>query len=406
MFTDCFPIDSISLQTSTGQELANLQAVQVYTKVLPWLATHVTEYSSRGGVYNDYLDTNPESECVGCQPSTVGIARTTAQFQPSIPSECQITTTATGADATATPSAFPANDVSGTDRQYSLAPQMLITSVVDDQPYCEVLYKIPFSAFVGTILAMDKDLYFHQNLQLMIYWKPINNWAVSTAGVAGAGSFTPLQTGDAAGYPNSLFMYLAQDINDTNVRTMSAQVQTSGMSLLVPWTISRQLTTLAAIGLYTMSTQLTPGMGDALKRIVTIPVNHLNTLKLSANTFNVRNIKYSSVQSSMDGRPIQDEPLTLELQWNYLYDLIKNSPIGLSRRTFHANSFWLDNFSDCDDSTNFAKNDLMESGLRIDQPHTYEIQFNVLCSGGVILHQYLTVVRRLNITAAGAAWAS
>ena len=175
ILTDCLPIDSITLQTASGQILAQLQQTQIYTKSARWLCTDLEEYESRGGVFGSTaIGTGfPISELCGCQPYNYppDAIQTSLQVPASIPSPAYV-------PSAGLVNVRPTTNVSGVDIAPSKCPQRLVAgafAVGGDSP-TQVRMKFKLDAFPGTILAMDRDICFGQNLQFEIYWKPIANW--------------------------------------------------------------------------------------------------------------------------------------------------------------------------------------------------------------------------------------
>jgi len=82
------------------------------------------------------------------------------------------------------------------------------------------------------------------------------------------------------------------------------------------------------------------------------------------------------------------------------------SPAGLSPRTLEDNCFFMDNFSDADDSTQFYKNDCLKSGLSVDQYMTYETTFTKTATVAMTLAQFQTWSRLLIISPQGISWGS
>jgi len=435
MFTDCLPIDSIQLQTNSGEIIALVQEAQIYTKVAQHMATNMDDYLSNGPVYgeNTALGTAyPLSQITGCNPSVeplltnaLGITTTAAGFafvatarssitaaapgvitsnllSPGLPSSVSMRTIVATTQADTLPSAFPATQASGTDVLFR-APQRLSTSAAVTTVGAWRYY-IPLRAFVGTILAVDKDLYFGQGLQLQINWKPMVNWGFSSLA-------TGLTDATLTGAVTNYYLYMYQDVNRSVHEELQNIVSTQGMQVLVPYTTTNQLSTTATTTGFTMSIPLTAGSGLGLKRIITVPtLNNTDVAKLTANTFNANGVKWSNVQSTLDGRPLQDQQLLMSDStcWNYMKSLIKRSPSGLSQRTWEENCFFLDNFSDCDDSTNFYKNDCMKSGLEIKQARTYAINITQASTTtyGLRVLSYQTYVRPMLISRSGVNWAS
>jgi len=414
VFTDCLPIDSIQLATASGQVLANIQNCQVYTKVSQAVSTNMDDYLTRAPVYGDTAmgTAFPISQITGLNPAGLQLNaaavlnRVTAQLALSRPTDASIIDVVAGGDVADVASATPSNQASGSDVNVRGAPQSLISGALEaggNESLLTVRYKIPLKAILGTILAMDKTLYFGQNLQLQIYWKPLANWGFNCVGIAAGASIALVNTS-----LTNYFLYLYEDINTENTSKLRAAVNSGGIQMLVPYTNSSQLATAAAAGTYRISTPLTSGTGICLKRCITIPVNAANTTKRTANTFNVASVKWSSVQSFLDSIPLQDQPLLMSdsTAFNYMYDLIKNSPAGISSRTWEQNCFFMDNFSDCQDSSNFLENDTKKSGLDIRSSRTYDVQFVQASTGGLTLAQYQTWIRVLVVSPMGISWGS
>lgn len=399
---DTLPIDSIQLMTSSGAILANLQNVQAYLKAAQPLTTHRSEFFSRGQIRS-----KSRNVCFGLNPANSGAGvRTTAEIPLTFGSNAAITDVVAGAtQATSVLSAQPASAVSGSDRSDGV--QHLATSEAKgdgggagDLTY---LVRIPFSAFSGTLLAYDKDFFAGgDNLQLQIYFSQVDRWGfrcTDLTAVAGINAFAPVISQYA--------LYLAEDINSDITEPLKAKVMSEGVSLMVPYTISSQYTTGAAAGYYTSNIPITAGQGLKLKRILTIPIMSANTLKLTANTFNVGSVKYSDVWTQMDSRPLQDRPLVMNDGdlYNYLYEKCKNSVALLSQRIFEESCFWVDDFSDCDDTTKIPDNDCKLSGLEVSQAKNYAIRLNkTTTAASLTLCHYSTWVRNLIVKPGGLNW--
>lgn len=406
IFCDNVPMDRITLQTASGTIIADLQAAQIYTKTARFLCTDLQEYLSRESVrVNTTVAAGFGSVNNCCQPAHCPIAAqtTTAQTIANVVVNSQIVDTV--AAGVQLPSAQPADDESGSDIDY-IGPQRIGSSGAN--AVAVVRFKIDFDAFIGTVLGIDRDLFFGTNLQLNIYWKPVANWGYFGAVAQGA---TTAFAG--ASTLSNYYLFLANDINDDNVTYLKSRVLAGGMEMLVPYTTYSQISTGAGSGnagnlstIFTLSTPLTPGMGSALKRIMTVPCNLNDSLERTANTFNVAQVKWGQLQTNLDGKPIQDQYLVDANGdvWNYMYQMLKNTPAGMSNRNFHINQFFVDNFSDCDDGSQFPENDLKLSGMPITQSRTYNFSIAVTSTPGLKLAQYQTYVRKLVIMPNGLSW--
>jgi len=265
--------------------------------------------------------------------------------------------------------------------------------------------KIPLKAFSGSIMALDKELYFGQNMQLKLNWQPLANWgfqtssltatqATATAFLAGAGA--------TATQLSNYYLWLCKDTNPKNIENLMRQNQTTGVELLVPWNDSNSRPAGAAATSYTHSTLISPGSGLSVKRIYSTLINGNNTLTTVASANNVGQVKYTNLQSSIDSRFIQDAPLdeTQDEVYNYMYPLIKGSPSGMSSRIWHIRNFYCDNFSDCDSLTKANENDAYYSGLSIGPVYRqYDVKYTLTSNAvGLICYQWVIYLKKLRIT--------
>ena len=408
LYTDCLPVDSIQLLYD-GRVLSELTNAQLYTKAAHHMATNLEDYLSRGPVYGTTaIGTGyPICQITGCQPVGGNQTRTTAELKANLPSEVSLADNGASPQVIAA-SANPANAVSGSDLGVRYAPQRVVSGAPNGQndtaSVLSVRYKVALKSFVGTIFAMDKNLHFGQNLQLIVNWADYRAFGFSSQvdAAAGLAEFTAPPT------ITKYQLYLYEDVGESAQQLKDA-VKSTGVNLIVPYTYCKPLTIPANATNGTNSQPLTKGMGLALKRILTVPSIANAVTNKRNNTFNVGGVKFTTIQSSLDGKPLQDQKLVLADSdvYNYQRELIKRSPAGLSSRTWEENCFFLDNFSDCYDSTNFYENDCLESGLRIDTPQkTYEVNIEKTAAGSITLNQYQTWSKLLVIRPDGIMWGS
>jgi hypothetical protein len=450
-FVDRAPVDSMQLLYE-GRVIADIPQAQLYSKVCAALATDNKEFMSNGPVYGDTVLGNalPISQTVAANPvggffsnitasttlanmvtgapvATVSAAneaagfiagqaiavtltnpmpvtvagsaqnRTTAQLLANYPSDADLVADGTNA---ITISANPADQTSGSDLGVR-SQQKLVSSAANAA--LQIRYKIPLNVFLGTILALDKNLYFGQNLQLVINYVDFRQlgFVSRVNGTADLGEIVNAPT------VTKHFFWLCEDTNADNFNNMRQAVMSGGVSIACPYTYCRPLTFAANSG--TISLPLTQGMGINLKRAITVPVIASAVTSQKGNNWNVASVKFTNVQSSLDSRPLQDQKLVVADSdlWNYIGPFIKNSVAGMSQRCFESNCFFMDNFSDCDDSTKFRENDALISGLALTQPqHTYDVAFERSSASNITLFQYQTWARLLNISPAGLNWAS
>lgn len=268
--------------------------------------------------------------------------------------------------------------------------------------------RFPLKAFVGTILSMDKNLYFGQNLQLYINWAQTNRWGFD--GTLAGASATGLGANAAAPITvSNYYLWVAEDVNQENTEPLKMAVQSAGQVMLVPWTNSNTLSVAgSANSSFSYPVQLNPGTGVALQRCVIVPILQSNSLASSNNNDNVNSTKYQYVQSFIDSKPLQDIKLNDQTDdvYNWLYPLIKKTPLGISDRAYHINNFWVDDFAHNKSAKEWRYYDNYDAGMQIDMPRQYNVEFTQSAASGpnLTLCGYQTWMRRLAIKPNGTAW--
>ena len=430
VWCDQVPIQDITLQTQTGQIIANLTGVPVYTKTARFLCTNMKDYLARESVgTNTTVAGALGTQNYCCQPAKVSQqainmpagylnwidAATSSDVKIAFVGSLagSITKNLTSASLTAkavtsqyivqagTVSVIPAAAASGTIDDF-LSPQHLGTGAVGGAVGGDIImrYKIDLDAFVGTILAANRNLYFGgQNMQLNINFCPLNKWGFNSTLLGGT------VVSLAAGTLSNYYLYLAQEMVEENIASAKMAVDgPGGQSIMIPYTICPKLS-VGAAGLTTMNTPLVAGFG-VLKRVLTTVVHNTDQDNFGANTENVAGVKYTQVQSFLNNSPMQDYQMLVanNEDYNYLQNMLEDTPAGISSRNYRINSFWCDNFSDADKGYMFPENDLMDSGHEIVNSENYSIQF-LTVPAAVQIYQFCTFLRRLVISNSVIQWA-
>lgn len=401
---DTIPIDNIALQTISGAQLGVLFNVQPYSRVMPAVTTDLQEYLSRGPVYGGITPAGSfysENKFLNCSNSLIATAATTtlpsAQYvygsvaSPSVP---QGSALAIAAD-------------SGTDRAYVGRQRMLWSGANGAGVVVQFLFYIPFKAFVGTILALDRDLKFGSNLQLVVNFSAANQFVWDTSAFPVTGAETVIAYAGACTLTN-LSLWVAKEINGNIVAKLNDELA-RGYEVLVPYTYCGKNST-SSTGLYSAPQTLTNGMGECLKRIVNIVCNGTATASMINDCDNVNGHKYTTVQSWLDANPLQYQQLSAGTgiqDYQYMYNLIKETPAGLSAREFQINSFFMDNFSSSlEHGSQIRYNDCVDDGLKLSEASkNYIFQVTLTAGGpGANIYQYMTWLRRLIIAPHGIQW--
>lgn len=400
--TDVVPIDSIQIQTSGGTLLGNLNNVQAYCKVVQSLTQPINDYLTEGSVYaGKTVAESFYSQNSTCQPCN-SLVTTAAANVPTSAYWYSLQASTT----TPVMSAAALNAEDGIDRPYMAKQRSVRTTtaaVATTSGAAVMRFNIPFSAFVGTLLAVDKDILLGQNFQIVINWSATNRY--TSICVAASNTLPATYTGAAT--MTSVYLWMAKEINGDIVSSLRHQVYSSGQDILIPYTTCGKGSTSAA-GQYSLNQNLVAGMGLALKRVLNVPVRTNDYNQLANCNDNVNAHMYDQVQTFLDANPIQQKVINcgtaIEDFW-YMKNFLNNTPAGLSAREFQIGSFWLDNFSDSAASgADIPVDDCRDSGLRIDAiSKNYVATFNVK-SAGMILYQYITFVRKLSIRPTGLSW--
>lgn len=406
--TDSVPIDYIQLLTQGGDLIANIQNCQEYTKVVRPLHTPLDEYNSLGPAVpattvaasgyatNHYLQ--PGTWLQGA--ATAALVAGTIDSRYMTDATAGTTSVSLGMVATGNAVTYAA---SGSDKPN--APQGLLVSAVENSDSASVLTihcKIPLKAFAGSVLSMDKNIYFGQNMQIKINWKALSKWGFQTSSLTATNSTASALAGVSL---TNYYLWACKDTNPVNINKMASQFAIEGFNLLVPYCDGSQRPSPASSTSFTYSTLITPGSGLAVKRILTTAINGNNDLSSVASANNVNQAKYSQLQSDIDAKYIQDAPLDLTQQedYNYVFNMIRNTAAGLSARCYAIRPVWVDNFSDCDDGSKWNDNDCLYSGLDIGSSYrTYNVKYTIGSSSvPPTFYQWIVYLKRLRINPLG-----
>jgi len=435
---DTVPIDNIALQTVGGTQIAQIFNFCPYSRVVPALTTDLQEYLSRGYVTSDTFGgasalpttafwNSQYTECRYLQPhnqlfSTAAVS-TPAQGSIATSTAIQIPSAQYVYGSVASPSICQGSALtyavdSGVDKSYYGRQHMIyaptaIASGADaahasTSSLLRVLCCIPFKVFVGTMLAVDKDILIGSNLQLVINFASANNfiWDTSTYPVTGAQTVISY-----AGQVtlNNLYLWMAKQCQSNLVNKLRDMLRT-GYEIMIPFTYCGKNST-SSTGLYSAPQTLSTGMGESLLRIVNIVCNGTSNPGLINDMDNVNGHKYTTVQSFLDANPLQYTQLqcgTNIQDWQYMRNLLKGTPLGMSVREFQKTSCFIDNFaSSLESGTQILENDCIDSGLKLGEASKNYILQVTLASGGsgCNLYQYMTWLRRLVIAPNGLHWA-
>lgn len=127
---------------------------------------------------------------------------------------------------------------------------------------------IPFSAFKMSVLALDKLMYFPENLVLSIYWAGTDKYA--SIGTSATNSVTDVASLATVPTITNLRLSLATEANLNIVNQLVSKVMSSGMSLPIAYpTVTRQSQSASTSHSYQLA--LTSGYGSRILAVISAP---------------------------------------------------------------------------------------------------------------------------------------
>jgi hypothetical protein len=250
---------------------------------------------------------------------------------------------------------------------------------------------LPLKLFYGTLMAVDRDLYYGQNMRLAITWSRAQTWGYVAAGVGIHNDVPPGEDPlDAALAPNQDLPQVATRITNmipnaaavtmTDCRVMLAvesdsvvevaikEAYASGkLSLIVPYVFSQKNATLGAGQLYAIQKRFNRGHGLSLLRHIVVPVNAAESDSRVAMNYNRRSLFVSSIQTSLNSKPLQDIIMQQDRREPYLFlkDALEES-CYMSEYAYNAAWCWIDNFQNVklSDAPEF---DTSKGGISLDE---------------------------------------
>ena len=326
---------------------------------------------------------------------------------------------------------FPPGIAPGENNIYSLA-----TAVTFNDPSCCGIQHVrqsitatrglvgvtqfPLAGVTNTILAMDRDQYFPDNMYLRI------NTAVTTK-VAYAGTAINLPAGGPANLVaqpilKDIYLYLAMEQDNLIIESLMAKYASGNLKYQVPYTTAFR--NAVGVGASTVQIQLNSQYGKKLKRVLTTFFNS-NELtggassNLAYDHQNYSGVKVSSFQTYVNNRPLQDslcscvQPVTSDASiagatsgavglddWRENKASCTNTAIKTSLQYqmhwFHADNFYEKNI----DSS--VPQDNIDQGLSLAEPIAWSIQSNNAV--GLTNYTFCHFSRDLQITPAGPLW--
>jgi hypothetical protein len=298
-FLNAPPINRMSLQTRSGQFLADIPNFRQYWKLCVPTFVESSDYYSRPSALNadSLANARIRGLCKYYQPSnglptTALVADTQNGVYVGIDGKQAYTATSSSVAKYTNPASIIAG--AGTTAS-ALA--------------CEVQFKdIPYSIF-----SMNKDFYSAEALQLVIELCPAVNTAYEVKLADGSAQLSLAVT------MSNFSLYLAIEQNKMLVDSLINKVMNEGLNILIPYPTVQSI----ALGTATsgsVQVKLNRGQGAHCLRILSAEFVSSDTLGTSHNAYNVGGALTSIYQTQLDSVNLQQEQLSATLGTDYMFN--------------------------------------------------------------------------------------
>jgi hypothetical protein len=252
---------------------------------------------------------------------------------------------------------------------------------------------IPFSALTHTILAMDKDMVFGEDIYINMMIAP--SFKMGYAGSVNSNPVTAPLALVTQPTLTGMTVNLAVEVEPMVAASVLAKFQSGGMKFMIPFQYGWRLA--SAIGQISIQQQLNSGYGRWLKRIIQVPFDASETAAATVSKAydhcNLNGVKISLYQSLLNSVPLQDQQIDVTAldDWRMNKDYIKGSVLR-GYLPYAQNWFHVDNFSSPprDDDTPFEN---VVEGLELTQPVTWT--FNATAAVALSNYTFAEFIREV-----------
>ena len=273
---------------------------------------------------------------------------------------------------------------------YYLEPLSLFIAPALAQ-YNAISYQINLSAFKDTIMELNKNIYFDNNLVLTITWNSFTKMGFTTTAIVAAAALTAFASFTVAPSISNLFLYTACETDPTIISQLVSSVSNGEFSLIVPFVYGQKYNANASTS-SAMQQRLNSTYGSTLLRIY-FGVFHNTEDTISTYTHNDSYI--TSYNTYMDGLRLQDFTLSTADSTHWLVNERNfRDSCMLNLKQFKNNFVHIDNWCGAAPCQN---EDSVLNGLSLDTDRTWSVQ-TVTTSAAYRYYAYFTTQKRLVIS--------
>ena len=372
-------IDRIQLSTRSGVSLVDIQGVNNFSTMVTPLMTSNTELYQRsvGGLTHagltpvtTYGSTSASTDSQQCPVQGIqmynGLATQNYRFD----------------DVAATASSA---EVSYSEQRY-----LFINVTVNTA--CCLSYQLNLELLEHSILSLNKDLYFNENIILSITFAPTSKFAWTTLTAVPAALPLPIALPLVV---SNLSLYLMIETNTNIINGLRDKVLSpEGFNILCPFVYSQKINTGNAPSSSSIFQRFNRGHGRSILRTYWSLFHGTESANTTLDRTNVNLAKVTSYRSTINNMNVQEFPIDCGRSEDWLInsDILDASSI-LSIDQFKYQFTHVDDFTSMRPMC-FA-DDTMECGKSLDQEVTYGVYVNHPSTVTTSLNHYLfTVVQR------------
>ena len=267
-------------------------------------------------------------------------------------------------------------------------PLNIYTGETDTGCSCQS-YQIDLSAFKDTLMELNKNLYFGDNLVLTINWNSATKFAFTSAAVL-ASAVVPVALPTAPALSN-LFLYTACETDPTIISQLVANVNSGEFSIITPFVYCQKYGAGASTS-SSMQQRLNSSYGATLLRTYFGVFHNTET---EGTAYNHNDGFITSYNTYMDGLRLQDFTLQPSDSTHWLYNErnFKHSCLQ-SLQQYKSNFIHIDNWCGAPPCDN---DDSVLNGLSLDSDRTWSVQV-ITPSAALKYYLFFTTQKRLVIS--------
>jgi len=274
----------------------------------------------------------------------------------------------------------------------TIEPLNLFTAPALAQANC-MSYQINLSAFKDTIMELNKNIYFDNNLVLTINWNSAIKMGFTTTAIVTANTLTGFAAFTVAPTINNLFLYTACETDPTCISQLVSSVSNGEFSLLVPFVQHQKYVTGSATTA-SMQQRINSSYGQTLLRTY---FGIYPATETDITTYTHNDSFVVSYNTYMDGLKLQDFTLQSNDATHWLANErnFKDSCM-MSLPQYKSNFVHIDNWCGASVCNN---DDSILNGISLDSDRTWSVTVNTnAVAASYRFYLYFTCQKRLVIS--------